>query len=53
MFYLFYSYTYYSSGGLEEAMNSISRNQVCLKGNVVTEWPNNKSRNLMLRYVNL
>ena len=31
-------------------MNSITRNQVCIKGNVVTQWPNNKSRNLTLRH---
>merc|ERR1712176_1355545 len=31
-------------------MNSITRNQVCLKGNIVTAWPNNKSRNLLLRH---
>merc|ERR1719378_1362849 len=35
---------------LDEAMNSITRNQVCLKGNIVTDWPNNKSRNLLLRH---
>jgi len=37
-------------GNLDEAMNSITRNQVCIKGNVVTQWPNNKSRNLTLRH---
>ena len=31
-------------------MNSITRNRVCIKGNVVTQWPNNKSRNLTLRH---
>jgi len=35
---------------LEAAMNSIKRNGVCLKGNIVTQWPNNKSRNLLLRH---
>jgi len=37
-------------GKLEDAMNSITRNRVCIKGNVVTQWPNNKSRNLTLRH---
>ena len=31
-------------------MNSIQRNGVCLKGNIVTQWPIHKSRNLLLRY---
>ena len=34
---------------LTEAMNSIQRNGVCLKGNIVTQWPIHKSRNLLLR----
>merc|ERR1711915_603568 len=35
---------------LTEAMNSIQRNGVCLKGNIVTQWPIHKSRNLLLRH---
>ena len=39
----------FRTGSLEEAMNSIRRNKVCLKGNIVTQWPNNTSRNMALR----
>lgn len=35
---------------LTEAMNSINRNKVALKGNVVTKWPIYTSRNLQLRH---
>jgi len=35
---------------LTEAMNSIQRNKVCMKGNVVTQWPIYTSRNLQLRH---
>jgi len=38
------------SDDLSEAMNSIERNHVCLKGNIVTQWPNHVSRNLLLRH---
>ena len=40
-----------STSELTEAMNSITRNKVCMKGNVVTQWPIYTSRNLQLRLV--
>lgn len=38
------------SSELDEAVNSIKRNKVCLKGNVVTQWPLYTSRNQKLRH---
>jgi len=37
-------------GNIEEAMNSIRRNRVCLKGNIVTQWPNHASKNQQIRH---
>jgi len=38
------------SDPIDDAMNSIKRNRVCLKGNIVTQWPIHKSKNQMLRH---